>query len=321
MKLIFAADIIRHGDRASIYHMPEISTAWNEEDLGKLTLRGEMDAIELGKEFKKYYVSDNSLLSSSFQPNAILIRSTDFQRTRETARCIMKGMYLSQSETIPINIVPRQEDRLLLGFVYAVGKEMQNVIRSKYNYSPKLSKNKIEEMKLELKKINNKFGTDLNDLSDIAKVADVIRTTRLHGKSFLKKISEEEIEKIFKLANMLFVDIFKAAKVACSGAGILVKQILDKMDEKTKNKTSLKYMLFSAHDTNLLCMMSLLGLPLEEVPYLSNIKVELFKQTTKFFVRVSYLNKIAKIYSEEYCLFDKFKMFVNNKLERKCEAL
>jgi lysosomal acid phosphatase len=322
MKLIFAADIVRHGDRSSIYYIPEISAAWKSEDMGKLTLKGEKDAIKSGEEFNQYFIATNSLLPYSFQPDTIYIRSTDFQRTKETARRIMRGIYPSQSETIPINTVPREEDLLLLGFLYAYGKEMKSLTRSRHCYVPKASKQIIKEVDLELKKINNKFGTNLNESSDIVKVADVIRVAKIHDRALLKKMSDEEVEQVFRVAKLLFLDIFKSPQAACAGAGALLKQILEKMDGKIRNEVSFKYMLFSGHDTNLLCMMSLLGLSLEEVPYLSNIRFELFKQdAAKFFVKISYLNKTAKIYSEEYCLFYKFKSFVDYRLKKKCEAV
>ena len=189
-------------------------------------------------------MDSHSLLHPSFHPDAILVRSSDFQRTKKTAKLIIEGIYASHSETIPIHVIPKQEDRLFLGFLYNPGKEMQNLMRSQYNHSSTLPEDTEKEINLELKKINDKFGTNLSDISDIAKVADIIRTSEIHNSPLAKKISDKEIEKIFKLTELLFIDIFKAPNAACAGAGALIKQILEKMHDKRINKTSLKYALF-----------------------------------------------------------------------------
>jgi len=319
MKLIFAADIIRHGDRATIHKMPKVSTAWKEEELGNLTSKGRMDAIQVGKDFKKYYVDANSLLPYSFQPEAIQIRSTDFQRTIETARGVMRGMYPSQSETIPITIVPKQEDLLLLGLACVACKDMQSLTRARYNYSPNLSKATIREILSELEKINDKFGTSLNDIDDIVKLADIINTSRIHNKPLLKKISDKEVEQIFRLRDLVFIDMFGSPNAACLGASDLMKQILTTMADKIRNKMPLKYMLFSAHDINILCILSLLDLPLDTSPYLSNIRFELFEQgSAKFFVRILYRNSPLKVVSEEFCPFEQWKALIGAKLKKKC---
>ena len=52
MKLVLAADIIRHADRTPVHHIPGLSTtALEKENMGMLTPQGEKNALELGKKF------------------------------------------------------------------------------------------------------------------------------------------------------------------------------------------------------------------------------------------------------------------------------
>ncbi|NRA73661.1 MAG: histidine-type phosphatase [Rickettsiales bacterium] len=316
MELILAIDIIRHADRTSIHCIPGIFTNSEKSKLGELTPKGKEDALELGKNFKKYYIEEHSLLSHLYEPEAIIIKSSDFQRTKETAKCIIHGMYDSQLGSVKISILPKQEDFLFLGFLYAAGQEMKGLTRPQHDFTGKVSKDVMQEIGVLLRRINDKLDTKFNDISDVVKIADVIKTDKVQRRFLLEKLGEDIVASILHLTKLVFIDIFRLPEVAHAGAGLLVRQVIEQMiDKKQNQKTPYKYVLFLGHDINLFAAMSLLDFPLGDVPYLANLRFELFQKDEKeFFVKVFCIDEYARICSEEYCPFDQFITMISSKL-------
>ena len=83
-KLIFAIDVIRHGDRNPIIAIPAVAHDW-PEGLGQLTALGMHQEYELGKKCRHDYVNKEKLLPSSYQKGTLYVRSTDIDRTLMSA--------------------------------------------------------------------------------------------------------------------------------------------------------------------------------------------------------------------------------------------
>lgn len=49
MKLIFAVDVVRHGERAQIHYIPQISADIQEGGMGQLTMSGREGTIGLAR--------------------------------------------------------------------------------------------------------------------------------------------------------------------------------------------------------------------------------------------------------------------------------
>jgi lysosomal acid phosphatase len=63
--LVFAIDLIRHGDRTPIYQVPKSPYFW-QEGLGGLTAKGIEQEIQLGKQLRKEYIDQHQLLPRSY---------------------------------------------------------------------------------------------------------------------------------------------------------------------------------------------------------------------------------------------------------------
>ena len=117
-KLIFAIDLIRHGDRTPEYEIPGSPYSW-KEGLGQLTAKGISQETQLGKELRKKYVNQYYLLPKSYNPETIYVRSTDYNRTQMSANSLLLGLYpikmrASFSQKIPIHVVSNDDDNLLV---------------------------------------------------------------------------------------------------------------------------------------------------------------------------------------------------------------
>ena len=194
---------------------------------------------------------------------------------------------------------------------------MQGLARPQHDFTGKVSKDVMQEIGVLLRRINDKLDTKFNDISDVVKIADVIKTDKVQRRFLLEKLGEDIVASILHLTKLVFIDIFKLPEVAHSGAGLLVRQVMEQMiDKKQNQKTPYKYVLFSGHDINLFAAMSLLDFPLGDVPYLANLRFELFQKDEKeFFVKVFCIDEYARICSEEYCPFDQFIAMISSKLD------
>ncbi|TKR87142.1 hypothetical protein L596_011594 [Steinernema carpocapsae] len=95
-KLIFVQTYFRHGDRTPVQPIRSSSfnAAFYGNQLGELTPIGMKEGILLGRRMKKRYVTSGLLLNESFlNMKEIYMRSTDINRTLETATAFVAGMF------------------------------------------------------------------------------------------------------------------------------------------------------------------------------------------------------------------------------------
>eukprot|EP01017_Pseudomicrothorax_dubius_P048332 TRINITY_DN8771_c1_g1_i2.p1 TRINITY_DN8771_c1_g1~~TRINITY_DN8771_c1_g1_i2.p1 ORF type:complete len:243 (-),score=28.37 TRINITY_DN8771_c1_g1_i2:4-732(-) len=89
-ELKFVIQFNRHGARAPLHKFFDIS-GWKEK--GVLTARGMRQLYLLGAELRKRYITDKHFLPETYDPNLVLIRSTAFNRTLQSAQSLVLGLY------------------------------------------------------------------------------------------------------------------------------------------------------------------------------------------------------------------------------------
>ena len=93
--ILFAWQIHRHGARAPYNDIINNSDIYKEHWLEKeeLTNVGKRMLYLLGVKARKRYIENNKLLSETYSPQEILIRSTDVNRTIESVESFIQGLY------------------------------------------------------------------------------------------------------------------------------------------------------------------------------------------------------------------------------------
>src|SRR3990167_8709658 len=79
-KLVFAIDLIRHGDRTPVTPLKNVNYEWKEGP-GQLTAEGMRQEFELGQSLRRYYVEQTHLLPANYKYGTMYVRSTDVERT------------------------------------------------------------------------------------------------------------------------------------------------------------------------------------------------------------------------------------------------
>jgi lysosomal acid phosphatase len=324
--LLLAMDIIRHGDRTPQLVIPNNPYSWSE-GLGELTALGMRQTFQLGSDFRKMYIEEEHLLPTSYQAGSIYIRSTDYDRTLMSAQSVLYGLYpLGTGPTlfehtqipalpkafqpVPIHTLPRQDDCLLIPACRS--KNFFDVVEKYVSTSPEW-RNKTKEYQNKLKEWSIKTGFLLRKLDDIVKLGDNLAIREMHGVPLPPGIDEDESKDIQNLMHWVVSSIYRPLAVGQYGSQELLVAIAHYLKNSLKEETKLKYILFSAHDSTLMSLMSAFHNPLPSIPpYASDIKLLLFRQADTYIVRISYNGTKIKIpfCKKEDCTLDEFIAFV-----------
>lgn len=313
-KLIFAIDLIRHGDRNPIIAIPAVAHDW-PEGLGQLTALGMHQEYELGKKCRQDYVSKEKLLPSSYQKGTLYVRSTDIDRTLMSATCFLTGLYPPGSgptighslfslaalphccQPIPIHTVPATQDPLLIP---DINKELHQ-----YVFSTPEWRRKISILKPHYPSWSRATGVPIKSEKEVGFLGDTLFIHKLKHITLPKELSEEDTQRIIAQEKKEFKTLFNHPAVGKAAGGPLLRDIscyLEAAANFNKNispkspvckKPHLKYVLYSAHDGTILGLMSALGVPLQNnPPYASDVKILLFEHADhSMFVRLLYNDK------------------------------
>jgi hypothetical protein len=168
---VMTIDMVRHGDRAPIIWSPNImKNIWTKEEIKQLTKKGAKESEELGKDFKCKHINCSEFLSPIASPEQIYVRSTDMQRTKETAKSLLEGMFGDSSKNLTIDVKEKKDDPcFVLSYKYKLSHE--KVSQSMIDSSPKeLSK----KLKLEFDYINKQYGTNYSNPYDLLRIGDAL---------------------------------------------------------------------------------------------------------------------------------------------------
>ena len=292
-KLEMVIEIYRHGAREPIFDY------WNAPSFklpGELTSVGMRQHFILGAELRKEYIENQEFLSSFYDPREIYVRSSDYNRTIMSALSQLSGLYpigtgpkvsndisyehtlppytkidynitafndfsiMGGVQVIPVHTVPDTEDRVLLG-------EHSDIcpINKKWFDEQKNSELYIEIYKefenntiATLKKALNLTGNI--DLGTISGINDVFLND-----IFANKPLPDLLDDVFK--NMTYIYTMNLLYTYFGGVNQrkfiptpLFTEILGHFENKILNKTSKKWVMYSAHDSTLGYVYTLLNI-------------------------------------------------------------
>ncbi len=297
-RLIFAIDLIRHGDRNPIDPIPSAPYQW-KEGLGELTPLGMRQEYELGRKYRHFYVHEKKLLSPSYQAGTLYVRSTDVPRTLMSAESFLLGLYPLGSgptighfpflgaalpgrfQPIPIHTVPKSEDSLLSPKIDQVIKE--NVLSSS------AWKENIKRVQPHFAAWSRALGVPMESIEQRGACGDTLFIHILKKIPLPPLLSRREAMEIITTEKRAFALMFEDPNVGRAAGGPLLHQIADDLKQaalaatnsnqhsKVSSLPTLRYVLYSAHDGNILALMSAMHVPLKSPPpYASHLHFSLY---------------------------------------------
>lgn len=302
-ELIFALDLVRHGDRTPLQQLPTVSHHWTQ-GLGQLTAKGMRQEFELGTKLHKRYIDEQHLLPAQYDAKTLYVRSTNYDRTLMSAQSLLLGLYplgtgpyLSGEpalpegfQPIPIHI-PRSEkhDPLLID----TDTPKFNELLQTYVYTQAPWKAKEEALRGKYKRWSELTGFEINALYRLQPLADILYIHNLYGLPLPAGLSKEEADEIIETGKWCFTMKFKPKKIGQTVATDLLAMIIDFLEKAEHQNTSLKYVLLMGHDTSILGLLSVMQVPLEQAPgYASWVNFSLFeKENGERFVEIHFNDK------------------------------
>ncbi|KAM6223472.1 testicular acid phosphatase [Rhynchocyon petersi] len=270
--LVFVALVFRHGDRAPLVsyptdpHKEAASTLW-PRGLGQLTREGVRQQLELGRFLRNRY---KAFLSPNYHREEVYIRSTDYDRTLESAQANLAGLFPEAAPgtpesswmPIPVHTVPVTEDKLLR-FPTRSCPRYHELLREATE-APEYQA-ALEGWTDFLTRLSNFTGLSLvgEPLRRAWKVLDTLICQQAHGLPLPPWASQDVLRTLTQISALdigAHVGPPRAAEKAQLAGGILLDAILANFSRVQRLGLPLKMVMYSAHDSTLLALQGALGL-------------------------------------------------------------
>lgn len=285
-KLIFATILYRHGDRTPIDPYPsdpyKSPTFWNHTRWGQLTNEGKRQHFELGQWLKRRY---HSLVNETYDPEEILIRSTDVDRALMSAQANLAGFYppedfdiwspAVQWQPVPVHTTPTKEDKLLyMGakcprYDYLLAKYMKSEAHKEL-------KKKYKATFDYLTKYTNKT---VNSFKTAQQVWGVLVIESIHQMKLPEWTKEVFPDPITEMSAIAFQTPSVLPELARLQSGPLLREVLKGCQAKVAGtmKPDRGIWMFSAHDTTVSDFLNILRVfdPPHNPPFTATVMLEL----------------------------------------------
>jgi hypothetical protein len=287
--LIFALDLIRHGDRTALQTLPKAPYQW-PAGLGQLTAEGMQQEFQNGMRFREKYIDHAHLLPAHYKNNTLYVLSTDFDRTLMSAQAVLLGLYplgggplLSQTgkpalpgayQPIPIHSNQGETDDL---FITDKDKEQYKQLVEKYVFTRADWQETTRSLQKKFPLWSEATGLTLTNIHELITLADTLFIYRIHHIAMPPGLRAADIQQIIAVGRWGFVTAYQTPEIGTRVGQPLLAKIADYLQHASQHKTSLKYVLFSAHDSTIMSLMTTLHVPLTEPPpYAANVNFALF---------------------------------------------
>ncbi|HBM15706.1 MAG TPA: acid phosphatase [Lentisphaeria bacterium] len=303
-KLVTASVIFRHGDRTPTKPININSYDWGL-GLGELTPLGMKQEYELGTFFRKRYIEELKLITKNYDVNSLYVRTSNINRTLMSAESVLYGLYPAGTgpvlkngeealpyryQPVPVNSAELSSD-ILLHSDHIYEKLLKKII-TKYVFGSKTWLDKQKEVEKYFPLWSRISGLRIKELDDAESFSAYMYICSLKGVILPKEIDTPEQKAIIlPLAAWISAQKYEPQITGYIVANKLIERIIETSNESLEGYSKYKLFLYSAHDTNILAVMSALKVPLNENPHYSSfLAFEIYQDEAKYYLKVVYNN-------------------------------
>jgi len=132
-----------------------------------------------------------------------------------------------------------------------------------------------------------------------------------HNMSLASGVTQDEFNAVQQVSMSQFDLVYNYKDVARLGIGVFLGEVMARFEDHIKNRTSLKWVYYSAHDTTVGPFLAAFGLLKDWPPYASHIVLEVYADTTpNYFLRFLYNDQVQTVpgcpSGTEFCPFEIF---------------
>lgn len=250
---------------------------------------------DLGLFLKKQYV-DDGFLNPVQQKRAseIYTRSTNIQRTIESARCVLAGLFSDGKCDADFPICVCTPNKEIMYPNYYSCAQLAALTRWAW-----LDPDKLPGIKPIREAVQRDLKIAGSEKLDLVCLRDNLAAEAAHGKesvSMSKQTSRVAEDAALEIMRGAFVGVEPVrASSLLLASGAFVDLIMSNMEAQTTGDDGVKMRLYSGHDSTLIPLLSALGVSFSEWPrYAAHVIFELFRETpasdggANYYVRLLY---------------------------------
>ena len=304
---------IEHGKLYGLY--PHQATCLGAQ----LTGKGALQHLLNGAELRKLYVDRQGLFPQNPRPDEILIKTTDYSRTYQSAVALIFGL-LPDLETLKISVSDNLEfcDERRSGVSCScpqINRLRQFAKREEIKMKSGVTATLLSSIRDELGHI---YGLDVKRVPWIGRVVDVVMGYICHhlplpcSPTNKQQINEDTECINNSLINKMWQYLDKRGEILLSGhadykyslliSNPILREIAHSMLNTTNNLTKIKFTLYSGHDSTMTPLAKALGIHDGHwPPFGSRLTFELYSNSnTQYFIKIIY-NGVDKTKYVGFC--------------------
>ncbi|XP_007528735.2 lysophosphatidic acid phosphatase type 6 [Erinaceus europaeus] len=276
---------------------------------GQLTKVGMQQMFVLGERLRRNYVVDTPLLSPTYNPQEVFVRSTNMYRNLESTRCLLAGLFQRQKEG-PIVIYTDEASSEVLFPNYKNCWNLREKTRGRRqaaSLQPGISE--------DLKKVKEGVGI-ASDGIDFFNLLDNVAAEQVHSllscstlKRFARMIEQRAVDTALYIMQK---EDREALQMAVGPLlHILESNLLKASDPTTPPGKTRKMYLYATHDVTLIPLLMSLGIfDNKWPPFAVDLTMELYQhqKSKEWFVQLYYHGEeqVPRGCPELLCPLDKF---------------
>ena len=306
--------VMRHGQRTPKFVLPnDDRKSWPDHvGPGMLTVQGAKDMIVLGHTIRMHYVDEEHVVSPTYVRNEVYARSTDIDRTLQSAESFFRGFYPASRTALvpPVHTVPSAEEFLLRGYDHC-RKYHQFV--SETLASQKFANEFSKDLAL-FEKLSSFSGVRVSP-ANIKAVADTIllvrnfmnnEKTSIDTKNKIATLSAQELQRLKQIHDRVNYLMKSDRSMSRLMVGNLLREVFERMAAMVQGVIDSdgqgppKFVLYSAHDTTLMGILSAVGsvdaLGQSVPPFGSHLEFDLREDDkSQFYLRLRYNGRAIRL--------------------------